>query len=183
MTLDDKYFGEGIALLGGKIYQLTWLEGEALAYDAATLKRTGEFAYQGEGWGLTTDGKLLYMSDGTSEIRVVDPSDFSIKNSFEVSLGGRRVNMLNELEWIDGHIWANIYMGNSIVIINPGNGNVEGVIDLTGLLPLADYAPDTDVLNGIAYDAAAGRIFVTGKKWNKLFEIEIVEKNGRESGK
>lgn len=176
VPLDKSYFGEGIALLDGKIYQLTWQNGVAFVYDAETLEPAGEFHYDGEGWGLTTDGSVLYMSDGSSRLYKVDPAGFRRTGSVDVRLGGSRVNYLNELEWIDGKIWANVYTTDVIVIIDPTTGTVEGVVDLTGLLPESDRNPDTDVLNGIAYDAATKRIFVTGKNWDKLFEIELKKK-------
>lgn len=173
IPLENRYFGEGIALLDGRIYQLTWTDGIAFVYDAATLRKTGELRYEGEGWGLTTDGRKLYMSDGSHEIHIVNPEDFRRERTIPVRIGKRTLHEINELEWIDGRIWANVYMSDSIVIINPETGDVEGVVDLEGLLPKADRTPDTDVLNGIAYDAATGRIFVTGKNWPKLFEIEV----------
>ena len=135
-----------------------------------------EFRYPGEGWGLTTDGEKLYMSDGTANIYTLDPATFKREKRTTVTLRGETLNFLNELEWIDGKIWANVYTTDQIVIIDPATGAVEGIVDLTGLLPEEDVTPATDVLNGIAYDAAGGRIFVTGKNWNKLFEIEIREK-------
>lgn len=171
--LDNDVFGEGIALLNGKIFQLTWMNGIAFVYDPDNLSQTGHFRYSGEGWGLTTDGKVLFMSDGTSQISMVDPTDFKKIKKINVKRDGRSVRGLNELEWIDGKIWANIYMTDEIVIIDPQTGNIEGVIDLSGILPASDRTPTTDVLNGIAYDPATGRIFVTGKYWNKLFEIKI----------
>ena len=174
--IGDEYFGEGITLLDGRIYQLTWLEGKAFVYDGQTLAETGSFAYRGEGWGLTTDGQALYMSDGSSQIFVIDPSDFSRKKAINVRLEGSGVRYLNELEWIDGKIWANIYTTDTVVIIDPETGSVEGVVDMAGLLSEEDYRPETDVLNGIAYDSEGQRIFVTGKYWNKLFEIRIKEK-------
>lgn len=153
---------------------MTWQEGRALLYDAATFRRIGEFRYPGEGWGLTTDGSVLYASDGTSRIRVLDPRDFSVKREIFVTAEGRAQEYLNELEWIGGELWANVYMTDLIVRIDPATGEVTGVIDLTGLLPEADRTPETDVLNGIAWDRETGRIFVTGKRWSKLFEIEPV---------
>lgn len=173
-SLPAELFGEGIARLGDTIYQLTWQEGRALLYDAATFRRIGEFRYPGEGWGLTTDGSVLYASDGTSRIRVLDPRDFSVKREIFVIAEGRAQEYLNELEWIGGELWANVYMTDLIVRIDPATGEVTGVIDLTGLLPEADRTPQTDVLNGIAWDRETGRIFVTGKRWSKLFEIEPV---------
>lgn len=167
-------FGEGIALLDGKIYQLTWENNKAYVYDAATGRQLRTFAYAGEGWGLTTDGERLYMSDGSEYLRILDPETFRVQRSVPVTFRGAPVQLLNELEWIDGKIWANVYVTDQIVIIDPASGIVEGVIDLRGLLPDEEIAPDTDVLNGIAYDAASERIFVTGKRWSKLFEIEII---------
>ncbi|MCC8019605.1 MAG: glutaminyl-peptide cyclotransferase [Rikenellaceae bacterium] len=175
VELDAGYFGEGIALLNNRIYQLTWLEGECLVYDAETLGMVGSFEYAGQGWGLTTDGTYLYMSNGSHEIFVVDPADFRRRNTIRVSVGRRRLNQLNELEWINGRIWANIYGLDQIAIINPEDGVVEGLVNLEGLLPDSERTPRTDVLNGIAYDETTGRIFVTGKNWSRLFEIEIIE--------
>lgn len=168
-------FGEGIALLDTLVYQLTWTSNIAHLYDRRTGREVRRFRYSGEGWGLTTDGSSLYMSDGSARIHTIDPADFRRTKSVTVTCAGKPVRYLNELEWIDGRIWANVYTTDQIVIINPQNGVVEGIVDLTGLLPEEDYTPQTDVLNGIAYDADGGRIFVTGKNWNKLFEIEIIE--------
>lgn len=167
-------FGEGITLLGERIYQLTWQNGRMHIYDRKTLKKVGTHSYRGEGWGLTTDGELLYMSDGTSDIRVINPETLKEERRFNVRLRGESLAYLNELEWIDGRIWANVYTLDQIVIINPENGVIEGVIDLRGLLSEEDVSPTTDVLNGIAWDEQTGRIFVTGKNWNKMFEIKIV---------
>lgn len=174
--LDDDQFGEGIALLNGRIYQITWLNGLAFVYDAATRERTGQFTYSGEGWGLTTDGEKLYMTDGSHKIYEVDPEDFSRTKTHEVRIGNRPVYNLNELEWIEGRIWANIYESDAIVIFDPAADKVEGVVDLSGILPKTDRTPDTNVLNGIAYDPDTKRIFVTGKNWSKLFEITISKK-------
>lgn len=176
VDIPSKFFGEGIALLGDKIYQLTWMEGLAFVYDAATFAKTGEIGYRGEGWGLTSDGEKLYMSDGSDKIYTVDPVDFRRTSTINIRQGNHAVDRLNELEWIDGEIWANVYMTDRIVRIDPATGTVTGVVELTDLLPFADRAPDTDVLNGIAYDPTAGRIFVTGKNWPKLFEIELIER-------
>lgn len=176
VDLDGSYFGEGIALLDGKVYQLTWQENTAFVYDASTIVQTGKFRYNGEGWGLTTDGTWLYMSDGSSRIYVVDPADFSRKRSIGVQLNGHNLMFLNELEWINGRIWANVYMDDAIVVIDPATGVVEAVVDMRGILPASEHTASTDVLNGIAYDPVSGRIFVTGKNWPKLYEIELVEK-------
>ena len=168
-------FGEGITLLDGLLYQLTWTENKARVFDIATGRCLREFRYQDEGWGLTTDGSRLYMSNGTSRIWRIDPSTFRREKGVTVTLRGEPVWYLNELEWIDGRIWANVYTTDAIVIIDPATGIVEGVVDLRGLLPAEDHTEETDVLNGIAYDEEGGRIFVTGKRWNKIFEIEIIE--------
>ncbi|MBQ4503388.1 MAG: glutaminyl-peptide cyclotransferase [Alistipes sp.] len=173
-TLPDNHFGEGITLLGDKIYQLTWQNGIMYIYDRKTLKKVDTKRYKGEGWGLTTDGQWLYMSDGTPDIRVLDPVTLEVKRRISVVCNGASLPYLNELEWIDGKIWANVYTLNQIVIINPENGIVEKVVNLEGLLPESEYTPTTDVLNGIAYDKESGRIFVTGKNWSKLFEIRLL---------
>lgn len=175
-ALDARYFGEGLALLGGKFYQLTWQDGVAIVWDAATLKEVRRFDYAGEGWGLATDGAMLYMSDGTENIHVVDPQDFSRKRTIPVYTDKGPVPYLNELEWVEGELWANVYTTMVIVRIDPLSGHVKGIIDLSGILPEADITPQTDVLNGIAYDAATKRVFVTGKNWTKLFEIEVLPK-------
>ena len=169
-------FGEGITVLGDKIYQLTWTSNMAHVYDRATGRLLKNLRYTGEGWGLTTDGKMLYMSNGSERIFTIDPEDFSRKSSVTVTVRGEPLNYLNELEWIDGKIWANIYTLDQIAVIDPATGIVEGIVDLRGLLPESERTPATDVLNGIAWDAATGRIFVTGKYWSKIFEIEIFEK-------
>ena len=169
-------FGEGITVLGDKIYQLTWLEGKLHVYDRKTLSPIATHTYKGEGWGLTTDGAKLYMSDGTHIIRVLNPETLVQERRFGVTLNGESLPYLNELEWIDGKIWANVYTYNYIVIINPESGVVEGVIDLSNILPRSEYDSKTDVLNGIAYDKESKRIFVTGKNWSKLFEIKLIER-------
>ena len=168
-------FGEGIALLDGKVYQLTWQSNKAYVYDAATGEKLREHRYPGEGWGLTTDGRKLYMSNGSEYIYTLDPATFKREKSIVVTAAGEPVNFLNELEWIDGKIWANVYTTDLIVIIDPATGVVEGVADLAGLLSESEMTPATDVLNGIACDPATGRIFVTGKNWPKLFEIKLSE--------
>lgn len=175
IPLDYKYFGEGAALLNGKIYQLTWTNQTAFVYDAATLELLNEVNYQGEGWGITTDGEKLYMSNGTHHLYVVEPDGFEREKTLTVTMNGRPLREVNELEWIEGKIWANIFMSDLIVIINPESGNVEGMVDFGGILPESERHPNTDVFNGIAYDAELKRIFVTGKNWSQLFEIEIVE--------
>ena len=172
--LSKEEFGEGITVLGDKIYQLTWLNGKLHIYDKATLRHLATHTYKGEGWGLTTDGEKLYMTDGTNHIRVLNPETLAQERRFGVTLRGESLQNLNELEWIDGKIWANVYTTDYIVIINPENGVVEGIINLAGILPEKERDSRTDVLNGIAYDSATKRIFVTGKNWSKLFEIRVI---------
>ena len=172
--LSKEEFGEGITMLGDKIYQLTWLNGKMHTYDKATLRLLATHTYKGEGWGLTTDGEKLYMSDGSNYIRILNPETLAQERRFGVTLRGESLQYLNELEWIDGKIWANVYTTDHIVIINPENGVVEGVINLSDILPEKERDSRTDVLNGIAYDATTKRIFVTGKNWSKLFEIRVI---------
>ena len=172
--LSKEEFGEGITVLGDKIYQLTWLNGKLHIYDKATLRHLATHTYKGEGWGLTTDGEKMYMSDGTNYIRVLNPETLAQERRFGVTLRGESLQYLNELEWIDGKIWANVYTTDHIVIINPENGVVEGVVNLSDILPEKERDYKTDVLNGIAYDKATKRIFVTGKNWSKLFEIRVI---------
>lgn len=170
-------FGEGITVLDGRLYQLTWLSNTCHVYDVKRkMKKINDFRYSGEGWGLTTDGQKLYMSDGTAKIYTIDPQTFRRERRMTVTYKGEPVDYLNELEWIEGKIWANVYTTQQIVIIDPVSGAVEGVVDLTGILPAGEVGPTTDVLNGIAYDARQKRIFVTGKNWSRLFEIEILPK-------
>lgn len=176
VRLPKNEFGEGIARVGDQIYQLTWQNNTAHIYDARTFEKLRDVRYAGEGWGLTTDGETLYMSDGSEHIWEVDPATFRRGRKITVTAAGRPVQFLNELEWIEGKIWANVYTTDQIVIIDPATGVVEGVVDLAGLLPEKEISPTTDVLNGIAYDPSAKRIFVTGKNWSRLFEIEIVKK-------
>jgi glutamine cyclotransferase len=181
--LDRRYFGEGAALLNGLVYQLTWLEGTLFVYDAATLTPQATLTYSGEGWGLTTDGTKLYMSDGTANITVRDPQTFRTERVIVVNNGGKPIDQINELEWIEGRIWANLYITDysrmaypKAVIIDPATGNITGEVDFSGIYSRLAVTRSTDVMNGIAYDPATGRIFVTGKNWNKLFEIELVKK-------
>ena len=176
ISLPRIYFGEGITLLGEEIFQLTWRKGKAFVYDKQSLRKLREHNYDGEGWGLTTDGQVLYMSDGSNILTVRDPKTFKPLRTIAVTFGGRKVYQLNELEWIDGEIWANVYMTDTIVRIDPTSGNIVGVIDLTGLQSPLDVTYDTDVLNGIAHDPATGRIWLTGKNWNKIYQVEIIEK-------
>lgn len=174
VRLPRNEFGEGITVLGDKIYQLTWTNNTVHIYDL-NGKLLKNVRYPGEGWGLTSDGERLYMSNGSSQIYRIAPDTFKREGSFTVTLRGEPVQYLNELEWIDGRIWANVYTTDYVVIINPESGVVEGIVNFSGLLRAEDMDTDTDVLNGIAYDASTGRIFVTGKRWSKLFEVELVK--------
>ncbi|MDP3494964.1 MAG: glutaminyl-peptide cyclotransferase [Hyphomonadaceae bacterium] len=170
--IDDQYFGEGVLVLPDKIISLTWKNQKGFIYDRATLKPTGEFAYEGEGWALTTDGQKIFMSDGTSRIRILDPATLQETGGIDVKMNGRPVDQLNELEFIKGEIWANVFQSDRIVRIDPATGNVNSVVYLANLLSPQDRQ-GADVLNGIAYDSAGDRIFVTGKYWPKLFEIKL----------
>ncbi len=172
--VDKQYFGEGIAVLPDKIVSLTWKHGKGFILDRATLKQTGEFSYPGEGWALTTDGSKIYMSDGTAQIRVLDPATLAETGRIDVKMNGRPMDQINELEFIKGEIWANVFQTDRIVRIDPTTGDIKGVIYLAGLLTKEDKgAHNVDVLNGIAYDAASDRIFVTGKYWPKIYEIKL----------
>ena len=171
-----QYFGEGIIDWKDRLLELTWKSQLGFIYDLATFQPKGQFEYPGEGWGLTQDGKRIIMSDGSAQLRFWDPQTLKETGRITVTADGQPVSNLNELEWVKGEIYANIWQTNRIARIDPASGKVVGWIDLTGLLSPSDEAPDTDVLNGIAYDAQGGRLFVTGKKWPKLFEIKLVKK-------
>ena len=173
VTVPAEYFAEGLAVLGGRAFQLTWQNHKGFVYDLATFRLEKEFAYEGEGWGLATDGHELILSDGTDRIRFLDPATFEVKRTIRVQIQGRPVDRLNELEYIKGEIFANLWGADWIVRLDPATGEVTGVIDFTGLLAAADRSPGTDVLNGIAYDASTDRLFVTGKRWPKLFEVRL----------
>jgi glutamine cyclotransferase len=168
-----QYFAEGLAVLKGKVYQLTWQNHKGFVYDLKTFRLESEFAYDGEGWGLTTDGQNLILSDGTSRIRFLDPLNFAVKRTINVTHRTWPVERLNELEYIKGEIFANVWGTDDIARIDPATGVITGVIDLTGLLAVQDRTPETDVLNGIAYDPNGDRLFVTGKRWPKIFEVRL----------
>ena len=171
-ALEQRHFGEGIALVDNSIVQLTWQSGVGFVYDKTTFQRTRTFNYRGEGWGLTYDGTRLIMSDGTPTLRFLDPKTLEQTGTLQVRDGRRAVDDLNELEVVKGEIFANVWNSNRIARISPQTGLVTGWIDLTGLLDPA-AAGKVDVLNGIAYDPKGDRLFVTGKLWPKLFEIRI----------
>lgn len=172
LPFNRKYFVEGSVILGDKLYILTWTNKVIFIYDANTLEYLSTYSYPREGWGLTTDGKSLISSDGSSRIYFLTP-ELKFERSINVTLNGRAVRYLNELEWIDGRIWANVYTTDTIVIINPDTGIVEATVDCEGLLPERLRTSDTDVLNGIAVDSE-GKIFLTGKNWPELYEVKLV---------
>ena len=176
VTLPDWLFGEGVALWEDKIIQLTWKSKTGFVYDRQTFRLLKKFFYPTEGWGLTQDGKHLIMSDGSSFLYFLDPNTFKMIRRIQVRDEGLPVAFLNELEFIKGEIFANVYQTDRIVRISPQTGRVTGWIDLKGLLPAEDRTLAVDVLNGIAYDPQGDRIFVTGKLWPKLFEIRLVPK-------
>lgn len=171
----DAYFGEGITISQNRLIELTWQSGKGFVYDLERFQLLKEFSYPGEGWGLTHDGDRLYMSDGSAQIRTWDASTLAEKSRITVSDQGQPVTALNELEWVKGELYANVWQTDRIVRIAPADGRVLGWIDLTGLLT-AQERSQADVLNGIAYDGEHDRLFVTGKYWPKLFEIKVVPK-------
>ena len=174
--LPAQYFGEGITIFEDIIIQLTWKSNLGFIYDKKSFKVLRDFTYESEGWGMTHDGKRLIMSDGTSTLRFLDPKDFSILGHIEVYKDDTPVSKLNELEYINGHIYANVWPTDNIAIIDPQNGQVTGWIELSGLLQSQNWNAPVDALNGIAYDAVNNRLFVTGKLWPRVFEIELVVK-------
>jgi len=175
VPLDRSYFGEGITILNDRIYQLTWENHLGFVYDLKTLKQLKTFRYSGEGWGLTNDGKHLIMSDGTAMLRFLDPTSFEVVKRVRVRSSQGQVDKLNELEYVKGEILANIWYEDRIARISPETGDIIGWIDLSNLYPSRQRSKE-DVLNGIAFDEASGRLFVTGKNWPKLYEIELLKK-------
>lgn len=174
--LDNTFFGEGIAVVDDRIIQLTWQNRTGFVYDRTSFERIDTFDYDHEGWGVTYDGEQLIVSDGTATLRFWDPETLDEIRSIIVKDGELGVRYLNELEYIDGEVWANVYRSDFIARIDPATGHIIGWIDLRGLLPDAERPSDQGaVLNGIAYDAVTGRIFVTGKLWPRLFEIKLAE--------
>jgi glutamine cyclotransferase len=173
VDVPEPYFAEGLAALNGKLYQLTWQHNIGFIYDAQTFDRLGEFNYQGEGWGLATDGQSLILSDGTSRIRFIDPAGFRVVRSITVTDAGQPVRELNELEYVKGEIYANVWHDNRIAMIDPQSGHVNAWLDLTGLMPAGELQDPEAVLNGIAYDQANDLLIVTGKLWPRVFEIKV----------
>ncbi|MEZ6018316.1 MAG: glutaminyl-peptide cyclotransferase [Planctomycetota bacterium] len=171
--LGSEFFGEGSAPYKGLLVMLTWQENTALVFDRQRLKEQYRYTYEGEGWGLTFDGEHFWMSDGTPELRVLDPNGFKELRRVTVTDGGQKVFKLNELEWIEGELWANVWQTDRIARIDPATGKVKSWLDLTGILGSHRVADPTDeVLNGIAWDSAQKKVYVTGKHWPWLFEIK-----------
>jgi glutamine cyclotransferase len=176
-NVPSQYFGEGIIDWKDRLVQLTWQTQIGFVYDLATFKLQHTFSYPGEGWALTRDATHLYMSDGSPVLRILDPETLTAVGSIMVTADGEPVSSLNELEWVKGELYANVWLTNRIARIDPATGHVVGWIDLGGLLDVSRLPdPGNDVLNGIAYDAQHDRLFVTGKRWPKLFEIKLVKK-------
>ncbi len=174
--IGDEFFAEGIAIWGERIIQLTWQSFKGFVWDKKNLTQTDCFAYRTEGWGLTSDGKRLIMSDGSDALYFLDPNDYSLQGSIRVTASGVPVRGINELEYVNGMIYANLWPSSWIAIISPNTGEVTGRINLSGILDEAGIQERrVDVLNGIAYDSSGDRLFVTGKLWPRLFEIELVE--------
>jgi glutaminyl-peptide cyclotransferase len=174
IDIDAQYFGEGITVLNQQIIELTWQSETGFLYDQSNFRRLRTFNYPGEGWGLANDGQNIYMSDGTAQIRIWDPLTLQEKRRITVRDHGQPILNLNELEWVSGEIYANVWQTDRIARISPVDGRVVGWIELAGILTPADRTEQVDVLNGIAYDVLGNRLFVTGKLWPKLFEIKVV---------
>jgi len=174
--LPQPYFGEGITIVNQQILELTWQSQSGFIYDKSSFRVLRSFNYPGEGWGLTNDGKQIYMSDGSAQIRVWDPATLKEVRRITVKDGATPVTELNELEWVKGEIYANVWQTDRVARISPADGKVLGWIDLSGILPKSERTDPDAVLNGIAYDAAGDRLFVTGKLWSKIFEIKLVPK-------
>lgn len=176
--LGPGYFGEGVAVLGDEVFQLTWRERTGFVYAKDGLVPRRTFSYPGEGWGLTSDGECLIMSDGTSVLRFLDPVSLEVRRSVEVTGPEGPAGRLNELEYADGTVYANVWRRDVVLAICPEDGRVTACIDLTGLNPYTGGAADEYCLNGIAWDPASGHLVVTGKCWPLLYEIELVERRG-----
>ncbi|WP_353247889.1 glutaminyl-peptide cyclotransferase [Salinisphaera sp. T31B1] len=171
VALPETFFGEGLALVGDRLYQLTWKQGVVLVYDRASLREVQRMHYEGQGWGLTWDGQDLIMSDGTATLRRIDPNGFRVIGRLTVRDNGTPVERLNELEYIDGEIWANVWYENRILRIDPDTGRVVARLDASPLVSALPPDGRPNVLNGIAWDAEADRLYLTGKYWSRLFEV------------
>lgn len=174
VKVPDRYFAEGLALVGDRLVQLTWQEGTAFVYRASDFEKVREISYQGEGWGLCYDGKRLIMSDGSDRLAFRDPETFTVLGSIQVRLGGAPVDKLNELECVDGAVYANVWTTEDILRIDPATGEVTAVINASGLLAAADYQAGAEVLNGIAWMPETKTFLITGKHWPLMFEVEVV---------
>lgn len=179
-ALPSRYFGEGIAIAGNRLYQLTWRENLVFVYDAETLEPITSQYHPGEGWGLTWNGERLILSDGSDTLQFIDPDDFRVVRRLSVTRDGQPLHRLNELEYIDGEIWANVWMSDRIVRIDPDSGEVVAVVDLAGLRQQTEASGSDAVLNGIAWDANGKRLLVTGKLWSDIFEIELLPRDGND---
>jgi len=175
LKLPPNVFGEGLALVDDRLIQVSWTSQRAFVYDRATFKLLNELSYEGQGWGLTYNGQQLIMSDGTDVLTYRDPETFKPVRKISVTLNGRLLDQLNELEWIEGEVWANVWQTDLIVRIDPQTGQVKSFLNLAGILPQHLRNGKEDVLNGIAFDPKARRILVGGKRWPKLFEIQVEE--------
>jgi glutaminyl-peptide cyclotransferase len=175
--IDDSLFAEGLTILNSRVYQLTWLAGLVLVYNLEDLQPLEYFRIAGQGWGITHDGNNLIYSDGSDKLHFLSPQTRRVVRSLAVTERGAPVEQLNELEWIDGQVWANVWRSNRLVMIDPASGEVTASVDLSGLLPESEHRDDTDVLNGIARNPADGAIWVTGKRWPWLYQIELVEQD------
>ena len=173
IKLEEKYFGEGITVLNDKIYQLTWQEKTGFIYDAKTLKLEKTFSFETEGWGITNDGEKIYMSDGSEKIYILNPETLKVEDYINVYTNGAKIEAVNEMEWINGKIWANIYQKDAIAVINPKTGAVENVINCGELRSKVTQHQELDAFNGIAYNTVTKTYFVTGKNWDKTFEIVV----------
>jgi glutamine cyclotransferase len=181
VDLAPEFFGEGITLLHEEIYQLTWQSLAGFVYNARDFRLLRRFSYAGEGWGLTNNGREIFMSDGSANLRVIEAGTFKEKRRFTVHDGARAIAMLNELEFVEGEIYANVWQTDHIARISPETGDVVAWIDLAGLLSPVYRVEPGAVLNGIAYDPAKKRLFVTGKLWPNLFEIRLVRKHAKQT--
>lgn len=173
VDINPPIFGEGSTRIGDEIYMLSWVSGAGMVFDATSFELVDQFSYPGEGWGLTTDGARLILSDGSPQLRFLDPETMELTGTLDITLNGRPVRRINELEWIDGEIWANIWQTGSIVRIDPESGVVTGLIDLSALIPAGLAEPRDAVANGIAWNSETGQIYVTGKLWPVLYEISL----------
>jgi glutamine cyclotransferase len=177
VALPPEVFGEGLSAWKDSLIQISWKDGRAWRWDKATFAPRGEWKYKGEGWGITNDGRELIMSDGSDTLFFRDPSTFAVKHAVRVTFNGRPVRNLNELEFIQGRVWANIWQTDTILLIDPKTGVATGYLDLAGILPSSVRTGQEDVLNGIAYDTATKRIWVSGKQWPRIFQVQVEGQN------